>query len=202
MEQYVNQWDERFAEEAYVYGKEANQFLQMKADRLVQGKTLAIAEGEGRNAVYLAKKGHDVTAWDYAPSGIRKTLALAKEMGVSLQAELQDLEDAVWEENKWDNIINIFGHFPAALRKKTLNGIKKVVKPGGFFLTEVYSVSQLDYNTGGPRDISLLYRAEEFLETFNNWKLLHFYLGEAERYEGKLHTGKCHVLQLLAQKQD
>lgn len=201
MGQYLNHWDKRFAEQQYIYGKAPNQFLEGMADRLLQGETLAIAEGEGRNAVHLAQKGHRVTSWDYAPSGIRKTLALAEEMGVEVKAELKDLEQVHWEENKWDTIINVFGHFPSPLRLKTLNGIKQAVKPGGFFLTEVYSIHQLEYKTGGPRDIELLYRPEELLEAFADWKVLHFYMGETERHEGELHNGKCHVIQLLAQKQ-
>ncbi|MBB6443587.1 SAM-dependent methyltransferase [Bacillus benzoevorans] len=200
MGEYLNHWDKRFDEEQYIYGKAPNQFLAGLADRLLPGETLAIAEGEGRNAAYLAKKGHRVTTWDYAPSGIRKTLALAEEMGVEVRAELKDLEQAVWEENKWDNMINVFGHFPTPLRMKTLKGVKQAVKPGGFFLTEVYSVHQLVYKTGGPRDIELLYRPEEFLQVFADWKIIHFFMGEAERHEGELHNGKCHVIQLLAQK--
>lgn len=201
MEEYLNHWDKRFDEEQYLYGKKPNQFLKEMADKLPQGDVLAIAEGEGRNAVYLAKNGHCVTAWDYAPSGIKKMLALAKEMNVTIQTELQDLEYADWEKNKWDHIINIFGHFLPPLREKTLKGIKQAVKPGGFFLTEVYSIHQLGYKTGGPRDIELLYRPEELLQTFADWKILHFYMGEAVRHEGELHNGKCHVIQLFAQKQ-
>ncbi len=121
-------------------------------------------------------------------------------MGVNVTAELHDLEQAEWETEKWDNIVNVFGHFPTPLREKTLMGIKQSVKQGGFFLTEVYSIHQLDYRTGGPRDIDMLYRPEEFLKIFSDWKILHFYMGEAERFEGQLHSGKCHVIQLLAQK--
>ena len=200
MESYVNPWDKRFDEEEYIYGKEPNHFLKNMAAKLLKKETLTIAEGEGRNAVFLAKLGHTVTAWDYAPSAIRKTQLLAKEMGVNVTAELHDLEHAEWETEKWDNIVNVFGHFLTPLREKTLMGIKQSVKQGGFFLTEVYSIRQLDYRTGGPRDIDMLYRPEEFLETFSDWKILHFYMGEAERFEGKLHSGKCHVIQLLAQK--
>lgn len=98
MEEYLNHWDKRFDEEQYLYGKKPNQFLKEMADKLPQGDVLAIAEGEGRNAVYLAKNGHCVTAWDYAPSGIKKMLALAKEMNVTIQTELQDLEYADWEK--------------------------------------------------------------------------------------------------------
>ena len=202
MKEYLNHWDKRFDEEQYIYGKEPNQFLKNMFDRLPQKNTLMIAEGEGRNGVFLAKNGHNVTTWDYAPSAIRKTQSLAEEMGVSVKAELQDLENVTWEENKWDTIVNVFGHFPTDLRMKTLNGIKKSIKLGGFFLTEVYSIHQLDYKTGGPRDIDLLYRSEELLQTFSDWKIYHFYYGEEERNEGQLHTGKCHVVQLLAQKID
>jgi 2-polyprenyl-3-methyl-5-hydroxy-6-metoxy-1,4-benzoquinol methylase len=197
----MNTWDQRFQEEKYVYGTEPNVFIADMHKRLrLTGDVLAIAEGEGRNAVYLAEQGMNVTAWDYAASGLEKTNKLAHSRGVSVKTELIDLNEAVWTEDKWDELICVFGHFPKEIRQKTLKGIKKAVKPGGYFITEVYSQYQLEYKTGGPQDKSLLYFPEEFLADFSDWRIVHFFMGEVIRHEGDLHNGLSHVIQFVGQK--
>lgn len=197
----MNPWHTRFDKESYVYGKEPNVFLAEAQKKLqLSGEALAIAEGEGRNAVFLAEQGMNVTTWDYAESGLNKTRKLAEERGVNVKTELVDLNEANWKNDEWDEIICIYGHFPKKLREKTLAGIKKAVKPGGYFVTEVYSHYQLPYESGGPRDIDLLYRPEEFLETFADWRIVHFFMGEVYRHEGELHKGLSHCLQFIGQK--
>ncbi|ARU63780.1 SAM-dependent methyltransferase [Tumebacillus avium] len=197
----MNPWNERFLSEEYVYGTEANAFLKTMAHRLHQnGRTLAIAEGEGRNATYLAQQGMDVTTWDYAEAGLDKTRRLAAERGVQIRTELVDLNEANWGHNQWDQIICIFGHFNSQLREQTLAAVRDAVRPGGYFLSEVYSVYQPPYGSGGPKDQDQLYRPEEFLQTFAGWKIIHLFMGEVERYEGNLHNGLSHVVQILAQK--
>lgn len=197
----MNQWDTRFRTENYVYGKEPNVFLTEFQKKIkVSGDALAIAEGEGRNAVYLAEQGMNVTAWDYAESGLVKTKQLADERGVVVSTELIDLNEANWDNAKWDEIVCIFGHFPAELRQKTLRGVKEAVKPGGYFLTEVYSHNQLPYGSGGPQNLDFLYKPEEILETFADWRMVHFFLGEVVRHEGELHHGLSHVIQFVGQK--
>lgn len=197
----MNYWHKRFSAENYVYGKEANAFLTEFHHKLdITGKALAIAEGEGRNAVYLAEQGMDVTVWDYAQSGLDKTNALANERGVEVATKLVDLNEAAWDKEEWDEIVCVFGHFPLDLRTKTLTSIEKAVKPGGYFLTEVYSHYQLPYKSGGPQNIEFLYRPEEFLTTFADWRIVHFFTGEVTRHEGELHNGLSHVIQFVGQK--
>jgi 2-polyprenyl-3-methyl-5-hydroxy-6-metoxy-1,4-benzoquinol methylase len=197
----MNQWNNRFAAEHYVYGTEPNVFLNEMQKRLkLSGEVLTIAEGEGRNAVFLAEQGMNVTAWDYAESGLTKIKKLAEERGVTVQTELVDLNEAEWGQNQWDEVVCIFGHFPAELRKKTLQGVKGAVKPGGYFITEVYSRYQLPYNSGGPKDLGFLYTPEEFLLTFNDWRIVHFFMGEVVRHEGEFHNGLSHVIQFVGQK--
>lgn len=197
----MNHWDKRFSAEDYVYGKEANAFLKAFHPKIdVSGDALAIAEGEGRNAVYLAEQGMNVTTWDYAKSGIEKTKRLAEERGVHVQAEFVDLSEADWSKNKWDEIICVFGHFPTDLRRQTLHHIKEAVKPGGYYVTEVYSHYQIPYKSGGPPELDLLYQPEEFLKTFADWRIVHFFMGEVTRHEGKLHNGLAHVIQFVGQK--
>lgn len=197
----VNHWHKRFQTENYVYGKEPNAFLAAMQKQLdISGDALAIAEGEGRNAVYLAEQGMKVTAWDFAPSGLEKTKRLADEKGVEVSTGLVDLNEADWSGRSWDEIVCIFGHFPPNLRQQTLEGVKEAVKPGGYFITEVYSPYQIPYNSGGPKDIDFLYRPEEFWENFSDWRIIHFFMGEVNRIEGDLHTGLAHVIQFAAQK--
>jgi SAM-dependent methyltransferase len=197
----MNPWNSRFQAENYVYGKEPNLFISEVQKKLkLSGDVLTIAEGEGRNAVFLAEHGMNVTAWDYAESGLAKTKKLAEERNVDVQTKLIDLNEAVWEKNKWDELVCIFGHFPKELRQKTLQGVKEAVKPGGYFITEVYSRYQIPYNSGGPRELDFLYTPEEFLQIFADWRIVHFFMGEVVRHEGELHNGLAHVIQFVGQK--
>lgn len=193
-------WNKRFGDETYAYGKEPNKFIKEKAPLLRKGNVLAVAEGEGRNAVYLATLGHDVSTWDFSKEGLKKTTQLADEKEVHIETTLVDLSEAQWTKEAWDNIILVFGHFDTELRKETLQHIENSIKPGGCFLCEVYSPDQLSYGTGGPRVKEMLYQPEEFLTTFHDWKINHFFLGEVEREEGELHQGKSHVIQFYGIK--
>src|SRR5699024_899814 len=194
-------WHKRFQTENYVYGKEPNAFLaEFQRKMNVSGEALAIAEGEGRNAVYLAESGMNVTTWDFAPSGLEKTKKLADEKGVTISTELIDLNEATWSPDTWDEIVCVFSHFPENVRQKTLQGIKKAIKPGGYFLTEVYSPYQIPYQSGGPKNQDFLYKPEEFLKTFSDWRIMHFFMGEVTRHEGELHNGLANVIQFVGQK--
>jgi 2-polyprenyl-3-methyl-5-hydroxy-6-metoxy-1,4-benzoquinol methylase len=197
----MNHWNTRFQADNYVYGIEPNIFLaEMQKKLQLSGEALAIAEGEGRNAVFLAQQGMNVTAWDYAEAGLEKTKKLGQERGVAVSTELVDLNVATWRKDLWDEIICIFGHFPEELRKKTLLGVKEAIKPGGYYITEVYSHKQIPYNSGGPRVLDFLYKPDEFLQTFADWRIIHFFMGEAVRHEGELHNGLAHVIQFVGQK--
>ncbi|WP_019413021.1 cyclopropane-fatty-acyl-phospholipid synthase family protein [Paenisporosarcina sp. TG20] len=197
----MNYWNNRFQDAKYVYGTKPNKFLQDMQKKLqLTGDALTIAEGEGRNAVFIAEQGMNVTAWDYAESGLEKTNKLAETRGVTVKTELVDLIEAQWITNQWDEIVCVFGHFPEELRKKTLRGVKEAVKPGGYFVTEVYSLYQIPYNSGGPPKLELLYSPEEFLQTFSDWRIVHFFMGEVVRHEGELHNGLSHVIQFVGQK--
>ncbi|UVI27755.1 class I SAM-dependent methyltransferase [Paenibacillus spongiae] len=196
-----NQWNIRFQDENYIYGTEPNAFLSEMHRRLrLTGDALAIAEGEGRNAVFLAEEGMNVTAWDYAESGLNKANKLAEARGVRIQTELVDLNEARFAKDRWDEVVCVFGHFPKELRMKTLLGVKDAVKPGGYFITEVYSHYQIPYQSGGPQNLELLYAPEEICQTFADWRIVHFFMGEVERHEGTLHNGLSHVIQFAGQR--
>ncbi|WP_246231614.1 SAM-dependent methyltransferase [Sporosarcina jiandibaonis] len=195
-----NMWHVRFSTDEYVYGKEPNEFVVEAAKLMPKGKVLCIAEGEGRNSVYLASLGFDVTAWDYAQAGLDKTKQLADEKGVVVTTEYRDLADVIWEAEQWDAIVHIFGHLPEDVMARTFSGIKKSLKPGGYYISELYTKEQLAYGTGGPRNESMLINPKEILEKFDGYFIKHFHVGEVNREEGQLHTGTAHVVQSMFQK--
>lgn len=198
----TNFWHERFSTEEYIYGKEPNQFVVEAARVLPKGKVLCIAEGEGRNSVYLASLGYDVTAWDYAQAGLDKTQQLAEERDVFVKTELRDLAEVEWQEEQWDAIVHIYGHFPADVMERTLAGIQRSLKVGGFYVSELYTKEQLRYGTGGPRDAAMLMDPVDILQKFDGYFIKHFLVGEVNREEGQLHTGTAHVVQSIFQKRE
>lgn len=198
----TNSWHERFSAEEYVYGKEPNAFVVEAAKDLPKGKVLCIAEGEGRNAVYLASLGHDVTAWDYAQAGLDKTQQLATENGVTVKTELHDLADVEWKSGQWDAIVHIFGHLPPDVMERTMAGVQQSLKVGGFYVSELYTKEQLRYGTGGPRDATMLAEPADILQKFKGYFIKHFRVGEVTREEGQLHTGQAHVVQSIFQKRE
>jgi hypothetical protein len=202
-EPYQQLWNERYGTEQFVFGTEPNEFVRSMAHHFIpQGQTLAIAEGEGRNAVYLTGLGQHVTCWDYSEVGLAKCRQLATQRQVEVDIRCINLTDVDWgqERNRWDQVICIFGHFPAELRQQTLAGVKDAIRPGGYYLSEVYSTSQLAYGTGGPKDVELLYRPQYLLDAFADWSIVHFFMGEVIRNEGIGHQGLSHLIQILAQR--
>ncbi len=198
----MSKWDERFSSEDYVYGTEPNEFLRewVMSHQLEGKRVLAIAEGEGRNAVWLAKLVFEVEMWDASKVGLEKAKRLATSQNVSLQTKQIDLNEADWSQDMYDMVICIFGHFPPPVREKVFAGIQKTLRPDGFFLTEVYSTHQLAYGTGGPNDASLLYTEEMFHQLDDDFLPLVLNETVVWREEGTLHHGESAVIQYVGQK--
>ncbi len=197
----MSHWDQIFNQETYVYGTEANVFIQEAVKYLPEkAKVAAYAEGEGRNAVFLAQKGYQVTAYDYALSGLEKTRALANKQNVSVETKRVDLVADSLPINVYDAAIMVFGHFPKDQQYQVLNKIVGSLKEGGLLLLELYEDAQLNYGTGGPKDIDMLYNAVDLLQWSRQYHIKHFFTGEVERYEGKLHHGLSSVVQVIIQK--
>lgn len=146
----MNKWDERYNRDEYVYGIKPNDFLASQVKELPKGRVLCLAEGEGRNAVFLAEQGYEVWAVDSSEIGLQKAQKLAKERGVTIHTEVADLADFVIEPDSWDAIISIFCHVPPPIRKELHKNSIEGPRKGGVFLLEAYTRKQLQYKTGGP----------------------------------------------------
>lgn len=199
-------WNERFEREAYLYGEAANQFIQdIESSLKLEGSLLAVAEGEGRNAFYIARKAIEaqrvlaIDAWDYSDVALEKINA--RKGDLAIQTEEVDLTTVKWAENLYDHACCVYGHFNQAEQIELFTGLRKTVRSGGWIFGEVYSQTQVKYGTGGPRDIEYLYSPMTLLEVFAEDFIKHFYIGEVTRNEGKLHQGVCHVIQYAIQIQ-
>ena len=196
---HVEFWNERYKEKVFAYGLQANDFLQEQS--FPEGsKILCLAEGEGRNGVFLAEQGHDVTCVDYSEEGIKKMNQLAEMKGVQIHTVCADLNEFEFKENTWDGIVIIFGHLPSALREKVHGQFYKALKPGGKLVLEAYHKTQLNYKTGGPMTETMLYSDEELRADFHEFKHLQINQLEREVHEGEFHFGNAAVIQVIAEK--
>lgn len=194
-------WDTSFSDKDFVYGEVENTFINQMSD-LIPGHADVgcFAEGEGRNAVYLAKMGHVVTTYDQSVVGLEKTKTLADQNNVQVKTVEMDLTKEKADANQYDAAMMVFGHVPKPDQQFLIEGMIESVKPGGHIIFEVYSENQLAYKTGGPPAIEMLYSPVDILNWIQDYKCIHFYYGEATRDEGKRHTGLCHVIQVAIQK--
>lgn len=190
-------WNERYGADDFVYGREPNDFLREEAARIPAGPVLCIAEGEGRNAAFLAALGHDVTAVDFSSSALKKAERLAAEKAVKVTLVQADL--STWEPpaGPFSGVVAIFAHLPPDVRRRVLSWVPRVLAPGGVFILEAYTPAQLAFGTGGPRDPAMLMTLAGLREELG----LDFVVGreiEREIHEGRFHGGPSAVVQVVA----
>lgn len=199
-------WNDRFSEDGFAYGDRASRLLMAWADRIqAECKTALVpASGEGRDAVFLAKLGLDVTAIDISSSGLEKTAALAKVHGVSVTTIEADLFKWDWPESGFDLIAAMFAHMPSAVRAGLHQLFAKSLTPGGFVFIEGFTKDQISYQekyqSGGPPNIDMLYAADEIRADFGALNMLSMMTGEEELTEGKYHNGPAALLRAVFQK--
>jgi SAM-dependent methyltransferase len=193
-------WDERYSSTEYVYGTEPNDFLRTAASRIPPGRVLSLADGEGRNGVFLAGLGYDVTSVDASAVGLRKAQQLATTSDVHLTTTVADLADFEIAPASWEGIVSIFCHLPPALRRLVHERVVRGLAPGGVLVLEAYAERQLCFGTGGPKIAELLLTLDAAREELAGLELLH--AGEIVRevHEGKLHEGRSAVVQVIARK--
>ena len=197
-------WNERYSENEYIFGTEPNDFLKENFQKIpAGGKVLCLAEGEGRNAVFLAEQGYQVTAMDMSEVGLNKALKLAQDRGVQITTQVADLADYDFGEWQWDSIVSIWAHLPEAVRQHVHAQIVPALKPNGMFILEAYTEQQLTMDAvGGPPATQR--------ERFGSLAVLRSELAELEEItgtekqrmisEGKRHQGLSAVVQFLAKK--
>ena len=194
-------WDERYSVKEYVYGTKPNEFLEANASSIPKGKVLSLAEGEGRNAVFLAKQGYSVTAVDASLVGLEKAKKLADDNGVSVEFIHADLRDYDFGKNQWDGIVSIFCPIPSAFRKQLYKKLESGLKKNGVFLLEAYTPEQLKHGTGGGNSIDLMQSKESLSRELADLTFKHLVELERGIIEGIYHTGTGAVVQAIASKQ-
>jgi len=199
-------WDERYRSAEYIYGTEPNVFFAEQLLKLKPGCILLPAEGEGRNAVFAAKNGWDVFAFDQSMEGRNKAMKLAGEYKVSITYDIADAAFVDYPPGTFDAAALIYTHFPPALRSVFFEKLKGFLKPGGVLIFECFSKRQAEYrknnpNAGGPVDESLLYTTEEMREAFSDLHIVSLAEVEIMLKEGKLHSGTGSVMRMIAVKQ-
>jgi len=194
-------WDERYSTEVYAYGTNPNEFLVENVNHIPKGKVLSLAEGEGRNAVFLAKQGYDVTAVDGSVVGLNKARKLAQENDVVVEFIHADLADYDLGENKWDGIVAIFCPIPSSLRKELYKKVIAGLKQNGVFLLEAYTPEQLKHGTGGGTSVDVLQTEDSLRSELAGLKFKHLAELERDVREGVYHTGIGAVVQAIATKE-
>jgi len=199
----LQRWNERFSAPGYVFGTQPNRFLASKGALLKAGRSaLCVADGEGRNSVWLAEQGLDVTAFDFSPVAVEKARGLAAERGVSARYGVAGVYEWAWPLAAFDVVAAIFVQFAdPAMREFMFARMVRALKPGGLLLLEGYAPKQLEYKTGGPSQVENLYTAPMLREAFRGMEILELREYEDELEEGERHTGRSALIDLVARAQ-
>jgi SAM-dependent methyltransferase len=192
-------WDERYSVDEYIFGTEPNSFLAEHAE-ILEDPVLSLAEGEGRNAVFLASLGFRVHGVDLSEIGLAKAMALARAEHVTIETEVADLNTFVPKHRSYGSVISIFAHVPASTRGRLYPLLEKCLKPGGILLLEAYTEEQLTRDTGGPRDPDVMMSESKILREFPHLEPIMLQERVREVIEGTYHTGIASVVQYIGRK--
>lgn len=193
-------WDDRYSSENYIYGTQPNRFFKEQIDQLEPGRLLLPAEGEGRNAIYAAREGWRVDAFDISEKGRKKALELAKRNHVTINYTICKFNDFEVEAESYDSIALIYAHLHTSQRREIHQKLIEGLKPGGHLLLEAFSKDQLGNDSGGPKNLEMLYDLDELLEDFKTLQINLAEATEIDLEEGKHHEGTADVIRILAQK--
>ncbi len=195
-------WDARFSSDEYIFGTEPNVWLAQHADLFKPGmRVLAVADGEGRNSVWMAQQGLQVDAFDISPVGIEKAKKLAQQQGVEVNFSIHGVEDYPWTTGDYDAVVAIFIQFADPDTRATLfKRMKSALKPDGVILLQGYTPKQLEYKTGGPPNLSHLYTEELLQDAFGDLDISELNAYEQVLTEGTQHHGQSALIGLVARR--
>jgi len=193
-------WDVRYSTSEYVYGTAPNAFLASVTDQIPKGKVLSLAEGEGRNAVFLAEQGYKVLGVDASVVGMTKAQRLAEQRDVTIETRIADLANFTISPDSWDAIVSIFCHLPSGIRSSVHRKVVAGLKPGGVFVLEAYTPAQLLLKTGGRPTADMTMTLTGLKKELDGLRFIHARELERDVTEGKLHTGRGAVVQVVAVK--
>jgi hypothetical protein len=202
---WKSRWNERYSQEAFAYGEAPNHYLQEQLTKLPVGSILFPAEGEGRNAVFAATIGWNVSAFDISEEGKNKAIKLAKKNEVTIDYQVGGLEKLNFETEQFDAIALIYAHFPANIKSAYHKKLDRFLKKKGTLIFESFSKKHLDYvtaneNVGGPKDIESLFSIDEIKADFPNYTILELVEQEIQLNEGLYHNGTGSVIRFVGQK--
>jgi SAM-dependent methyltransferase len=197
-------WSARYrdAGDDYLFGTAPNKFLASQVERFGAGMSvLSVADGEGRNSVWLAEQGCAVTATEISPVALEKAAKLARGRHMVVDFMQADIFDWTWPNEAFDAVVGIFIQFAGpAERPRQLAGMKQAVKPGGLLFLQGYTPKQLEYRTGGPSAVENLYTEVLLRETFADWEIVLLHEHEDLVEEGSAHAGRSALIDLVARR--
>ncbi|WP_374173429.1 class I SAM-dependent methyltransferase [Flavobacterium tructae] len=202
---WTERWNDRYSAEEFAYGTAPNNYLKESLEKLALGTILFPAEGEGRNAVFAAKLGWNVSAFDISSEGKNKALKLAESENVILDYQIGELETLHYQPEQFDAIALIYAHFPAEIKSAIHKTLDQYLRKGGCIIFEAFSKKHLDYlaindKVGGPKDIASLFSIEEIKSDFPNYEIITLEEKEIELNEGLFHNGKGSVIRFIGKK--
>jgi len=204
-DQWTKRWDDRFSQEEFAYGEQPNNYLKKQLEKLNAGSILFPAEGEGRNAVFAARLGWTVSAFDISREGKNKAIRLAEKNNVSIDYQIGELETLKYTPGQFDVIGLIYAHFPADIKSQYHKMLDKYLRKNGLIIFEAFSKKHIDYiakneKVGGPTDINMLFSTDELRSDFNNYEIIELVEKEIELSEGLYHNGKGSVIRFVGRK--
>ena len=204
---WTARWNERYGKEEFAYGEEPNNYLKEQLKKFDVGTILFPAEGEGRNAIFAAKLGWHVSAFDISSEGKNKALKLAESNNVTIDYEVGELHKLPYQPEQFDAIALIYAHFPANIKSSYHKKLDTFLKKGGVIIFEAFSKKHLDYVTanekvGGPKDLESLFSIEEIKTDFPNYEIIELVEKEIELKEGLFHNGYGSVIRFAGRKKE
>ena len=204
-EPWIERWNDRYSTDEFAYGELPNNYLKEQLEKLDAGTILFPAEGEGRNAVFAAKLGWTVSAFDISIEGKNKAVRLAETNKVTIDYQVGDLQTLNYNTGQFDAIALIYAHFPADIKSLYHKTLDKYLRRNGVVIFEAFSKKHIDYNSanekiGGPTDIAMLFSIEELRSDFANYEIIELVEKEIELSEGQFHNGKGSVIRFVGRK--